>query len=153
MTWDYKRIGQDGRLYSYYGKLQKWTYTDRGREHSIQITNFICKPNGVQYYWISIDGKFYPDRLSAARLHYFLNNKKAREIAPGELFRMPLQIEEVQAYFVEHKNFTCPYDDFCDMCVCDVGHDNEKICTYAYELSHEIKEFNADKRLKKIFNV
>lgn len=153
MVWDYKRIGQDGRLYSYYGKLQKWTYEERGREHSIQVTNFVGKPNGVQYYWVNIDGKFYPDRLSAARLHYFLNSKQAQEIAPGELFKMPLQFEEVQAYFDEHKDFTCPYDDFCNMCACDVGNDGEKICTYAYENSSKIKEFNAEKRLEKIMRV
>lgn len=148
--WNYNRIGEDGRLYSYYGKLQKWTYTSRGREHTIQITNFVGRPNGVQYYWVSIDGKFYSERLSAARLHYFLHSKQAQEIASGELFPMPLQIEEVQAYFTEHTDIDCHYIDFCDICACDCGTDGEKICKYAYENSFEIKKFNAEKRIKDI---
>lgn len=150
---DYKRVGQDGRLYSYYGKGQKWTYEVRGREHSIQVTHFVGKPNGVQYYFVNIDGNFYPERLSAARLHYFLHSKQAQEVAQGELYPLPLQIEEVQAYFEEHNDFTCHYDKICNMCVCDCGNDGEKICTYAYEHSTKIKNFNAEKRLAKIFRV
>lgn len=145
--WNYNRIGEDGRLYSYYGKGQEWSYVERGNKHLIKVVQFWAKPNGTQYYLISKDGVLTRERVSAARLHYFLNKKKAEKVNAGTLVAMPLQIEEVREYFKEND----PTD--CECCGgCGLDEDEEKICTCAYEMSHIIKSFNAKKRLDDLMN-
>ena len=140
--WNYNRIGEDGRLYSYYGKGQEWKYTERGRQHIIKVIHFLGKPNGVQYYLISKDGALTRERVSAARLHYFLNQKKAEEVSGGTPIALPLQIQEVKDYFQENSPTDC---EWCGGCGLD--EDDERICTCAYEMSHTIKSFNAQKRI------
>ncbi len=141
--WNYNRIGEDGRLYSYYGKGQKWKYIERGRLHTIQVVHFWGRPNGVQYYLISKDGILLTERISAARLHYFLNQKKAEEESEGKPIALPLQIQEVKNYFQENAPTDCAWCGGCGF----LDLDEEKICTCAYEMSHTIKSFNAQKRL------
>lgn len=146
MAWNYKRTGEDGKLYSYYGQGQEWTYDERGRRHTMTVKYFTATPDGVQYYWVSIDGKFQETRMSAARLHYLLNSKKAIEVKGGTLQPMPLLLEEVEAYFEKDKWTDCPD---CG----GNGVDRGKICRCAERLTYVIKAFNAKKRLADLMKV
>ena len=113
-TWNYERVNENGYLQSYYGIGQTWTYTDGKADHEMVVKGFTAKPNGVQYYWVSIDGKFQGKSISAARLHYLLNEKNAVEIEHGVLQSFPLQIADVERYFKHLAEIGDPHD--CDVC-------------------------------------
>ncbi len=140
----YERIGANGKLKSYFGISQKWKYSERGRERTIKVEYFYATEYGVQYYFVSIDGKFCEKKMSAARLRYFLNEKHAEEINGGSLSLMPLQIEEVKIYFDQHEGEDCPE------CGGTGINDDGKICRCARHYGYEIQEFNAALRLKKL---
>lgn len=144
--WNYNRIGENGRLYSYYGKGQEWMFTERGRQHVIKVIEACTQSNGVQYYLISKDGNLEHKLISAARLHYILNQKQAEEVKPGMLIPFPLLVEEVNIYF-EHNEWTD-----CPNCGGN-GIERGKICFCAERLSYEIKSFNAKKRLADLMSV
>ncbi len=144
--WNYQRIDENGRLKSYYGIGQEWTFSERGRQHSIKVKHFTCNENGVQYYWIAIDGRLKEERLSAARLHYLLNSKQAVEVSGGSLMPLPLLKEEVENYFAAGNYTDC---EVCGGYGIDVI--SEKICRCACKLTYEIKAFNAEQRKTKLF--
>lgn len=146
--WSYQRTDENGRLQSYYGICQKWTYTDIKANHEIEIKYFQAKPNGVQYYWISIDGKFQEKPLSAARLHYLLNEKRAQEVKPGVLQPLPLQVEEVLKYRKQATN-----RPGCGLCGGTGIKDNGKICICTHYEEEKIKNYNAQLRLKALLKV
>ena len=148
MSWNYKRVGENGRLYSYYGKGQEWTYTERGRKHSIKVIEACPEQSGVQYYLISKDGTLDDKLISAARLHYVLNQKQAEEVKAGTLIPFPLLFAEVEEYFkiLSHR-------EDCPECGGTGIDDRGKICRCAERLTYEIKAFNAEKRLADLIKV
>lgn len=81
---NYERIGGDGKSYFYYslGQIFTWTLTDGN--HSLKIESCTLSESGTQYYEYSYDGIYSKKAVSAARLHYILNEKKANCIAPGQ---------------------------------------------------------------------
>ncbi len=149
MEFSYERINKNGRLVSYYGTGQEWTFTERGKSRTIKVEYFTATEEGIQYYWVSIDGRFSDKRMSAARLRYFLHSKKAVEVSQGTSCPMPLLYDEVRAYFSDRSNERRDCPDCGGTGIDDCG----KICWCARKLEYEIKNYNADKRLKKLFNV
>ncbi len=147
MTWNYERINADGKLCSYYGMGQQWAYEERGVTHCMRINYFVAKPNGVQYYWITLDNKFIEKPMSAARLHYFLHKKGAQELYGGVPWRMPLLYKEVKAYF----KYNCP--DYCNICGNTGIKENGDICPCAKSMEYEIKEFNRERRLAALLKI
>ncbi len=149
MAFSYERIDKNGRLKSYYGTNQEWTFTERGKTRTIKVEYFTATEEGIQYYWVSLDGRFSSKRMSAARLHYFLHSKKAVEVNQGTLNPMPLLYDEVRAYFADRSNER----EDCPACGGTGIDDSGKVCRCAHRLTYEIKNYNADKRLKKLLNV
>lgn len=147
MSWNYQSVGENGRLYSYYGKGQEWNYCERGREHTIKVVEACPQSDGMQYYLISNDGKLNDKLISAARLHYILYQKKAQEIKGGVKIPYPLLVEEVKDYFEHNKRCDCP--------VCGgTGIDYRgAICRCAKQLTYEIKNYSAEKRLENLLKV
>lgn len=145
-NWNYERVNENGRLCSYYGKRQEWSYTERGVQHTIKVVEVCPQENGVQYYLISNDGRLNDKLISAARLHYVLNQKQAQEVKAGMPIPFPLLIKEVEVYFEHNKWTDCPN---CG----GNGIYGGKICRCAERLTYEIKEFNAQLRMKEILKV
>lgn len=148
-SWNYNRINANGYLCSYYGKGQEWSYTERGQEHRIRVECVASTEYGVQYYFVSIDGKFNDKRLSAARLHYVLHQKQAVEISPGVLQPLTLQADEVREYFRLHPEERAD----CAECGGTGIDDRGKICYCTRHSDYDIKHYFAEKRLEKLTTV
>lgn len=143
-SWNYERVNENGYLQSYYGVGQAWTYKDKV-DHEIKVAGFTANPNGVQYYWIAVDGKFQEKAISVARLHYLLHEKNAVEVAPGVPQSFPLLIKEVERYMA-----TLSGEELwkCSECGGTGITDEEKVCYCVKHLYAAIKGYNADLRLK-----
>lgn len=149
MAFSYERIDKNGRLKSYYGTGQEWAFTEKGKTRTIKVEYFSATEEGVQYYFVSIDGRFSDKRMSAARLRYFLHSKKAEEVQTGTLCPMPLLYEEVRVYFSDRGNER----EDCYYCGGTGIDDNGKVCRCAHKRTYEIKNYNAELRLKKLLKV
>lgn len=150
--WNYNRVNEKGRLVSYYGVGQAWKYTDIRGEHEIEVKHFAATEYGVQYFWVTLDGKFQEKRVSAARLSFFLlREKHAKKIRDGTPQLMPLQTEEVRTYYEKNKTVALCN---CPLCGGTGFNDrNGKICICTHSLEDEILRYNAQLRLKDILKV